>query len=92
MAGTGDPPARQIRKAKSTGTIPTDRQNSTAQVPAVSIWRKISPWVDHKTPAATTSTIPSPYRIDRPPHCGQNRMARGARLFQSRQAAGHSRG
>jgi hypothetical protein len=42
----------------STGTIPAERQNSTAQVPASSIRRMISPMVDQSVAASSTSATP----------------------------------
>ena len=47
----------------NTGTMPEDRQNSTAQLPASSNWRIRTPWIDQTTPANIISPAPVRYRM-----------------------------
>jgi hypothetical protein len=62
-----------------------------AHGPAASIWRKISPCDDHKSPAATTSATPVPYRIPAVPVCPATLLINHARRFAIPDVRGRSR-
>ena len=47
----------------NTGTVPRDRQNSTAQLPASSSWRIKTPCIDQTAPANRISPAPVRYRM-----------------------------